>query len=188
MAVAEKPAMHEAGPRFDQAVLVSRFPKRICVGLLVAIGMFVNSCATHAELRRAQIVEQYFKDLELDPIEGIWVRDDYSYEIAILRRERAAVDARPPHYEYDYAAVVTYVYTRQMSGNPPVPHSFLLNTISWGSAYSVVFPSGRQDTLTLRDNRALVTWWPTGAKAPARDELHPLEKEALVFFRVYPGK
>lgn len=68
-------------------------------------GILLNSCATTPKpvgaLNKVEVIERYFKDRSLDDIEGIWVREDNSFEIAVLKNSFNIFPG------YDYVGIIT---------------------------------------------------------------------------------
>jgi len=68
--------------------------------------LLLNGCAGTTpkpvgELNKEEVIKRYFKDRSLDDIEGIWVREDNSFEIAVLKNSFNIFPG------YDYVGIVT---------------------------------------------------------------------------------
>lgn len=82
----------------------SKYISLIFVVLLT--GLLLNNCATPTrkpigELNKEEVIKRYFKDRSLDDIEGVWVREDNSFEIAVLKNSFNIFPG------YDYVGIVT---------------------------------------------------------------------------------
>src|SRR3990167_2766727 len=68
--------------------------------------LLLNDCASTTrkpigELNKEEVIKRYFKDRSLDDIEGVWVREDNSFEIAVLKNSFNIFPG------YDYVGIVT---------------------------------------------------------------------------------
>jgi hypothetical protein len=56
----------------------------LLVSFVIAASCFATPLPT-SQFNRQQAIDTFFKDKTLDPIEGIWLTDDDSYELAIVK-------------------------------------------------------------------------------------------------------
>lgn len=68
--------------------------------------LLLNGCASTTrkpigELNKEEVIKRYFNDRSLDDIEGVWVREDNSFEIAVLKNSFNIFPG------YDYVGIVT---------------------------------------------------------------------------------
>jgi len=85
--------------------------KNYLYSFIILIIIFTTSCTTVTryislpkpigEMDKKQIINTYFIEKELDPVEGIWVTDNNQYEIAILK------NTSKMNAQYDYVGVLT---------------------------------------------------------------------------------
>jgi len=81
--------------------------KNIYLVLIVMLtGIVLYSCAGTTpkpvgELNKEEVIKRYFKDRSLDEIEGVWVREDNSFEIAVLKNSFKLFPG------YDYIGLIT---------------------------------------------------------------------------------
>jgi S1-C subfamily serine protease len=100
-------------------------------------------------LTRKELIEKYFGDRQLDPIEGTWVWDDNSYEVCISKNNTVAY----PQYEY-YGIIVD---TRKNKSNIGKSMMFLKETASDQIYSTLFFPNTdlEQGTLLVLQNKNL---------------------------------
>lgn len=81
--------------------------KRLSVFVVYATLLFIFSSICYAlpqplgEQSKEKIIEQYFKDKNIDSIEGIWLTTDNQYEFAIVKNTSST------YREYDYLGIIT---------------------------------------------------------------------------------
>lgn len=125
-------------------------------------------------LNKNQVIEKYFKDRELDLVEGIWVWDNNAYEVAILKN---SFNIYP---QYDYIGVLTD--SRREGWNLGETKLLLKRTVS-DYAYSAVYFMGDKSeygtTLTLPNENMVEMYLPTGPYGT---------KEKAFLIRTYPQK
>ncbi len=146
--------------------------------LLLCITLLVSSCVNDlprptGEFRQVDFIEKYFKDQELDFIEGVWRWQNGLYEIAIIKNTFGIYSG------YEYLGIVTDFRSGVWAIGEP---KFLINETSSRDVYTIDYhlhnrrKSLYKTILTLKNNDIAVIDLP-----------YPWDvREQPVLIRTYP--
>jgi S1-C subfamily serine protease len=148
---------------------------------LILITIAAAACSLHtvpsvpeaASLSRSEVISRYFEGRSLDPVEGIWIWDNNSYEVAIVRNR---FDIAP---EYDYIAIVTD--SRRSTWSRGEVKMLLKGTVSASVLTGIYYMGNKseQGTSVLMANpNVLEMRLPTGAYG---------SMETTLLMRAYPS-
>jgi hypothetical protein len=122
-----------------------------------------------SEPQKEQLIEKYFKNRNMDIIEGIWVSQDTRYEIAIIKNNFN----RFP--QYDYVAIITNTGLADWKGGET---KFLLKKTASDYVFTILYfmqnKSQYGTTITLPNENMI--------------EIPISSNESSVFIRTYPRK
>ncbi|MCS7001026.1 MAG: hypothetical protein NZ481_09160 [Candidatus Kapabacteria bacterium] len=125
-------------------------------------------------LTKKQAIERYFTGRPLDFVEGIWVSDDASYEVAIIKNVS-------DDFPYDYVGVVTYTARNNWQVGEI---KMLLKKTTSDDTYPTIYfmgdKSGYGTTLTISKDgdRMMGDIWLRGYIVPTK----------IHFMRTYPKR
>lgn len=157
--------------------------------LLQILALFLLTSLCHAspqpfgEMSKDKVIEQYFKDKNIDAIEGIWITTDNQYEFAIIK------NTTDTFQEYDYLGIITN--TTEKSWDKGEVKLFLKKTAltqTYAGNYRLLEKSGKLwggsskkeygTTFALKSKNLIDCYLPTG--------LYGLPVKTT-FIRIYPN-
>ena len=141
--------------------------KNYLYSFIILIIIFTTSCTTVTryislpkpigEMGKKQVINTYFIEKELDPVEGIWVTDNNQYEIAILKNT-SKINA-----QYDYVGVLTE--SQSMHWRVGETKILLKKTVSNSVLTGIFYLANKQEygTSFLMPNENMIeVYLPTG--------------------------